>query len=62
MNRQQFVQAIGATLAMSSIGGCAVHAPTQPTSKRLYIDGLSFIPADHMDIKASELNAFIADI
>lgn len=56
-----------AALSAPLISGCSQtpinHRPiTNRTAKRLYIDGLSFVPSDLADIKASELNGYIADI
>ncbi|NQZ09500.1 MAG: membrane dipeptidase [Algicola sp.] len=63
MDRRRFIQSIGAALAMSSIAGCVTqNLPKPSTAKRLYVDGLSFVPEDHQDVKASQIDAFIVDI
>lgn len=63
MNRRQFVQAVGASVAISALAACK-STTSNPSSeaKRLYIDGLSFVPDNHIDVKASQLDAYIADI
>jgi membrane dipeptidase len=64
MKRRQFIQGAGVALAASSLAACASTMKMAPLAekKRLYIDGLSFVPADHVDVKASGINAYIADI
>lgn len=70
MDRRRFIQATAAGVAGYSLIGCSGTKPSslgtaQPTNKRLYIDGLSFIPEDdkeHIDVKAAELDCFIADV
>lgn len=65
MHRRRFLQSAGSALLASSVGGC-VYSPKsgvyEPRGKRLYVDGLSFVPKDHQDVIASEVDAFIADI
>ncbi|ALO33635.1 hypothetical protein CMT41_02065 [Colwellia sp. MT41] len=49
---------------MSSLLACSsvIKKVSVSKEKRLYIDGLSFIPSDLNDVKAAEIDAFIADI
>jgi membrane dipeptidase len=63
MKRRQFIQYASVALSASSLPfvSTVLQASTQK-SKRLYVDGLSFVPSDHIDAKASGLDAFIADI
>lgn len=56
MKRRQFLQ--GAALALGSLP-MSVQAKR---SKRLYVDGLSFLPKDLGDSRVAGLDAFIADI
>jgi membrane dipeptidase len=63
MKRRQFIQYASVALSASSLPfvSTVLQASSQK-SKRLYVDGLSFVPSDHIDAKASGLDAFIADI
>ncbi|PKG83160.1 peptidase M19 [Colwellia sp. 75C3] len=64
MERREFIKNIGLGVSASTLMACAAPIKmiaAQP-EKRLFIDGLSFVPSDHNDIEASGLNAFIADI
>ena len=65
MQRREFLKNIGLGVSAGTLMACSapikIIAP-QTEEKRLYIDGLSFVPTDHHDIKASGINAFIADI
>lgn len=64
MERRKFIKSLGIALSASSLFACSsTKEIVQLLDKRkLYIDGLSFVPSDHNDIKASEISAFIADI
>jgi microsomal dipeptidase-like Zn-dependent dipeptidase len=71
MKRRQFIKGISASLVLSTLAGCRApigqsHLLAKPNEiakrKGLYVDGLSFVPDDAIDIKASELDCFIADI
>ena len=53
MDRRQFFKITSAAVALSAIPGCANNQPKLSDKKRLYVDGLSFIPTDHQDVKAS---------
>ncbi len=61
MKRRQFLQVAGASLALSSLP-VAINAKGTAAKKRLYIDGLSFLPEDLGDARSAEIDAFIADI
>ncbi len=61
MKRRQFLKrAAASTLAVSSLP--AGFAAAAKANKRLYIDGLSFLPENLGDARVAELDAFIADI
>ena len=65
MDRRRFVKNITLGTAAAALTACATKPFTSsvfPANKRLYIDGLSFIPTNHEDVKASGMDAFIADI
>lgn len=76
MQRRNFLKQFGSVIGSSVFAGTGLTACAQKreppaitsslyqrkTNKRLYIDGLSFVPENLADIKASELNAYIADI
>lgn len=64
MKRRELLKSAGAGLALTTL---ATAAPTfgkssEGPTKRLYVDGLSFLPEDLGDARAAELDAFIADI
>ncbi len=69
MHKRDFLKVIASITALGALSACS-HSVTATqrnmrntqSRKRLYIDGLSFIPKEHFDVKASELNAYIADI
>ncbi|MBR9727979.1 membrane dipeptidase [Shewanella intestini] len=56
--RRHLLKGLGAATLMSPFASLPSMAKSQP----LYIDGLSFLPNDINDVRASKLNAFIADI
>ncbi|QBF83737.1 peptidase M19 [Shewanella maritima] len=56
--RRHLLQGLGACALLSPFASMPAWARRQ----RLYIDGLCFLPEDVNDVKASKLNAFIADI
>lgn len=58
MKRRQFMQGAGAALGLGLVPTITRAKP----KKRLYVDGLSFLPEDLGDARAAELDAFIADI
>ncbi len=65
MKRRQFIKNLALAASVSPLIAC--NAPVKllsnkPHHQRLYIDGLSFVPNNHHDVKASQLDAFIADI
>jgi len=70
MNRRNFIKTSGSALLFSTVTACTksqkinsfinIQQPSQ--HQRLFIDGLSFIPKNHADVKSSQINAFIADI
>lgn len=64
MQRRRFIQSVGIALSMSSLLACSsvIKKVSVSKEKRLYIDGLSFVPSDLNDVKAAEIDAFIADI
>jgi microsomal dipeptidase-like Zn-dependent dipeptidase len=67
LKRRRFLQTIGSSIAVASLSGCSLSKTaflntSSAKQNRLYVDGLSFIPNEHIDIKASQINAFIADI
>jgi membrane dipeptidase len=71
--RRRFLQNLAGCGSLTALAGCAVNS--SPVSllaesrkslgaknKRLFIDGLSFVPEDALDVKASQLDSYIADI
>lgn len=70
MRRRRFLQnlagfgSIAALPAFSSSSSSLAPLTNKQTTeeKRLYIDGLSFIPEDELDVKASQIDSYIADI
>ncbi|AQS37820.1 Zn-dependent dipeptidase, microsomal dipeptidase [Shewanella psychrophila] len=59
LNRRQLIKAIAAGGVLSQFGSFSALA-TQ--TKRLYIDGLCFLPDDLTDLKASNIDAYLCDI
>ena len=59
MKRRQFIQGSAAALALN---GMPFGALANTRKKRLYVDGLTFLPEDLGDARAAELDALIADI
>ncbi|AZG33617.1 MAG: membrane dipeptidase [Shewanella psychromarinicola] len=57
--RRHILKGLGAATLLSPLSSLPAWAVE---SRRLYIDGLSFLPTDINDVKASKLDAFIADI
>ena len=57
--RRHILKGLGAATLLSPF--CTLPA-WAAKSRRLYVDGLSFLPNDINDVKASKLDAFIADI
>ena len=57
--RRHMLKGLGAATLLSPLSSFPTWA-AKP--RRLYIDGLSFLPTDINDVKASKLDAFIADI
>ena len=57
--RRHMLKGLGAATLLSPLSSFPAWA-AKP--RRLYIDGLSFLPTDINDVKASKLDAFIADI
>ena len=70
MQRRRFLQSLAgcgsiATLASFSTAYSSVTTLTNKQAekkKRLYIDGLSFVPENNLDVKASQIDSYIADI
>lgn len=66
MRRREFLQKtlVGAAGLAATINNPALFssAMAMPNENAVFVDGLSFIPADLSDIKASKLDGFIADI
>ena len=69
IKRREFIQHIVKASVLATISGCSASSnflKSQSSSTlgtdKLYIDGLSFVPNDPIDVKASQLNSFIADI
>ena len=68
VSRRSFAGLLGAGITASqlplAISGCSpVSTVTDPArAQSWYIDGLSFLPADLSDIRASKIDAFICDI
>jgi microsomal dipeptidase-like Zn-dependent dipeptidase len=57
--RRYILKGLGAATLLSPLSSLPAWA-AKP--RRLYVDGLSFLPADINDVKTSKLDAFIADI
>ena len=68
VSRRSFAGLLGASITASQlplvISGCssASTATAPDPAQGWYIDGLSFLPADLNDIRASKIDAFICDI
>lgn len=70
MKRRQFIQNLIGCGSLTALAGCSTNFTSltassiveKQTPKRLYVDGLSFVPDDIIDVKASEIDSFIADI
>ncbi|WP_394131834.1 membrane dipeptidase [Shewanella maritima] len=56
--RRKLIKGIGAATLLSPFASMPAFA----RARNLYIDGLSFLPEDINDVRASKLDAFIADI
>ena len=57
------VTGLSAASALSPFASfSSIAAPLPPRARRLYIDGLSFLPDDLADVRASGLDAFLCDI
>jgi membrane dipeptidase len=56
--RRTLLKGLGAASLLSPLASL----PSWAASQRLYVDGLSFLPSDLSDVRASKLDAFIADI
>ncbi|MCJ8302278.1 membrane dipeptidase [Shewanella sp.] len=59
LNRRQLIKAIAAGGVLSQLGSFSALA-TQ--GKRLYMDGLCFLPDDLNDLKSSGIDAYLCDI
>lgn len=59
LQRRKLIKALGAASLLSPF---ASYPSFGAAERRLYIDGLSFIPEDLADVKASKLDAYICDI
>jgi len=75
MQRRRFIQNLAGCGSLAALVGCSTaSSPVNllrnnqsekvqlDQKKRLYIDGLSFVPEDSLDVKASQVNSYIADI
>jgi membrane dipeptidase len=58
LTRRTLLKGLGAASLLSPLASL----PSWAASQRLYVDGLSFLPSDLSDVRASKLDAFIADI
>ncbi|MPY23084.1 peptidase M19 [Shewanella psychropiezotolerans] len=59
LNRRQLIKAIAAGSVLSQLGSFSALATE---AKRLYVDGLCFLPDDLTDLKASSIDAYLCDI
>lgn len=57
--RRHLLKGLAAT---SLLGPLGLSQALAVTNKRLYIDGLSFLPNNLTDIRASKLDAYLCDI
>ena len=68
VSRRSFAGLLGASITASQLplvisGRSSASTSTAPDpAQGWYIDGLSFLPADLNDIRASKIHAFICDI
>ncbi len=71
MQRRRFIQSLAGCASLAALAGCSTnYSPysvvannqIEKNNKRLYIDGLSFVPTDNLDIKSSQIDSYIADI
>ncbi|QYJ96991.1 dipeptidase [Shewanella alkalitolerans] len=66
VTRRQLIKALAAAGMLSQLPAANVFANTNAlgkgNTKPLYIDGLSFLPEDLADLKASKLDAYLCDI
>jgi len=74
MLRRRFIKSLAGFGSVAALAGCSTSSPSATllfnslnqqssvNNKRLYIDGLSFIPEDALDVKASQIDSYIADI
>ncbi len=64
MQRRNFLKQLAGFSSIATLSACSnISNPvTSVDKKRLYIDGLSFVPDENFDVKASQLDSFIADI
>ena len=75
MQRRRFIKGLigsgyvaglaGGSVAATSVASLASDQTAEKTrvsNKRLYIDGLSFVPEDHQDVVSSQIDSYIADI
>ena len=59
IDRRQLLKAIAAGSVLSQLGSFSALAAE---TKRLYVDGLCFLPDDLSDLNASKINAYLCDI
>lgn len=59
IDRRQLLKAIAASSVLSQLGSFSALAAE---TKRLYVDGLCFLPDDLSDLNASKINAYLCDI
>ena len=64
MQRRIFLKQLAGCSSIAALSACSntYNYAAVVKEKRLYIDGLSFVPENSLDVKASQLNSFIADI
>jgi membrane dipeptidase len=75
MQRRRFIQNLAGCGSLAALVGCSTNSSpvnllannqTEKNlitkNKRIYIDGLSFVPEDTLDVKASQVDSYIADI
>lgn len=65
MQRRDFLKNVAGYSSLAALSACATQPALigqQNSRKRLYIDGLSFVPQNHADVKAAQIDSYIADI
>ena len=64
MQRRIFLKQLAGCSSIAALSACSntYDYAAVVKEKRLYVDGLSFVPDNAIDVKASQLDSFIADI